>query len=441
MSTPTDRPQVGSLFSGTGGLDMAVTAVLGGSVAWHCDNDPAAMRLLAHHHPDAPNLGDITVVDWSGVEPVDVLTGGFPCTDVSSAGRRAGMRPDTRSGLWTHMAHAIDALRPGLVVLENVRGLLSASAACDVEPCPWCVGDGAGEPVLRALGAVLGNLADVGYDTGWCGLRAADVGAPHGRFRVFIVARPATDTLGGELQRRGDGGVLAGTEGARAGEGPQRERGRHAAGDGGEDAPHADGVGQVRGGGAWGGWPGPADHGERVTADAASPRLEWSGPEPSRSGLERGGGATPDAEGERWGEGWPEPAREDRRPDVAERSDDDAEAAWGGYGPAIRRWELILGRPAPAPVQLSAAYLQMVARRKAGEDKRPVGFRGSLRPSRQLAPRFVEWMVGLPEGHVTAVPGLSRNEQLKLLGGIVVPQQGAIAVAHLLDQAHTTEAL
>lgn len=68
--------------------------------------------LVRHHRPDAPNLGDITAIDWSRVEPVDILIGGFPCQDVSTVGKRAGLAPGTRSGLWAHMAVAIDALQP-----------------------------------------------------------------------------------------------------------------------------------------------------------------------------------------------------------------------------------------------------------------------------------------------------------------------------------------
>ena len=124
---------------------------------------------------------------------VDVLTGGFPCQDVSISGARRGMHADTRSGLWTHMANAIDTIRPGLVLIENVRGLLSADAASNVEPCPWCLGDNGTSP-MRALGRVLADLADIGYDAQWCGLPASSLGAPHGRYRIFILSCPAPDT-------------------------------------------------------------------------------------------------------------------------------------------------------------------------------------------------------------------------------------------------------
>ncbi|MGW8764881.1 DNA cytosine methyltransferase [Streptomyces sp. NPDC055815] len=171
-------------------------AVLGGSVAWHCEIDPNAAAILARHWPDVPNLGDLSAVDFDQVEPVNVLTAGFPCQDVSLAGRRAGIAEGTRSGLWLHVARAIQALRPRLVVIENVRGLLSASAHSEVEPCPWCVGDGSAEPPLRALGAVLGDLARLGYDAEWCCVRASEVGTAHRRERVFIAARPAADPDG-----------------------------------------------------------------------------------------------------------------------------------------------------------------------------------------------------------------------------------------------------
>ncbi len=126
---PDDRRlRVGSLFSGSGGLDLAVEEVFDARTVWFSEIDEPVARVFAHHWPDAPNLGDITTIDWNVVPPVDILCGGFPCQDVSTVGKMAGLAPGTRSGLWAHMATAIEALRPEWVVIENVRGLLSATA-------------------------------------------------------------------------------------------------------------------------------------------------------------------------------------------------------------------------------------------------------------------------------------------------------------------------
>lgn len=197
--------RIGSLFSGYGGAECAVAALWPDArPAWFVENDRHASKVLAHHWPDVPNYGDVTTVDWTQVEPVDVLTGGFPCQDLSHAGKRAGLRPGTRSGLWDHMAYAVSVLRPPLVLIENVRGLLSARADSDLERDCWCVGD-TREPHLRALGAVLGDLADLRYDARWVGVRAADAGAPHRRERLFVVAHPA--------RVDGDGSGAAGPSG------------------------------------------------------------------------------------------------------------------------------------------------------------------------------------------------------------------------------------
>lgn len=160
------------------------------------DIEPGSQAILAHHHPDVPNLGDITRIDWSKVEPVDVICGGSPCTDLSLAGARAGMSKDTRSGLWESMFHAIAIIRPRLVVWENVQGALSASAFSLMEPDQGHLGGRPTGPVLRALGRVLGDLAGIGYDATWTTVHASDVGAPHKRARVFAVAHPH-----GELSR------------------------------------------------------------------------------------------------------------------------------------------------------------------------------------------------------------------------------------------------
>ena len=128
-ATPADPAplRVGSLFSGYGGLDLAVEHVFHAQTVWFSEISPV-QRVFAHHWPDAPNLGDITAIDWGQVPAVDILCGGFPCQDVSTVGKMAGLAPGTRSGLWSHMAEAIDHLRPEFVVIENVRGLLSATA-------------------------------------------------------------------------------------------------------------------------------------------------------------------------------------------------------------------------------------------------------------------------------------------------------------------------
>ena len=189
--------KIGSLFSGYGGLDLAVSKVTGATVAWHCEWEDAPSKVLEANFPGVPNYRDVTKVDWSNVEPVDILTGGFPCQDLSLAGKRKGLTEGTRSGLWSEFALAIEVLKPKLVVIENVRGLLSAKANSGMEYGAEIMGKLKDRPPLRAMGAVLGDLADLGYDARWGGLRAADAGAPHNRFRIFIVAFPNSQSGSG----------------------------------------------------------------------------------------------------------------------------------------------------------------------------------------------------------------------------------------------------
>lgn len=331
-------PRIGSLFSGYDGLGMAVADVLGGTPAWFSDNAPAPSRVLARHWPGVPNHGDITRMRWSAVEPVDILTGGFPCQDISSAGLGAGMA-GRRSGLWVYMAQAIDHLRPATVVIENVRAILSAKSVIPLQLCPVCMADTAADGAVRALGAVLGDLAAIGYDAQWLGLRASDVGAPHRRDRIFIVAVPAADPDAGRRHRRGG-----------------RAEGRRAQ---------------------------PAVS-YRPAADTDGPRF---------AGVGRSEHVGRDA---------------DRRGSADTVRDTAQSAPWGKYTPAVEQWER-LTRPAPAPTI--------------------TGARGGA----ALAPVFVEWLMGLPEGYVTTPAlGLSVSRQLTLLGNGVVPQQAAAALRLLL---------
>ncbi|GAB3852425.1 DNA cytosine methyltransferase [Dactylosporangium cerinum] len=157
-------PRIGSLCTGYGGLDLAVEWVLGGRLAWYAETDPHARTVLTHHWPDVANLGDIRTIDWSTVEPVEILTAGFPCQDISNAGKRAGITGE-HSSVWTAVADAIRVLRPPLVFVENVAALLH-----------------------RGFDVVHANLAAIGYDTRWACLRASDIGAAHRRDRLFLLA-------------------------------------------------------------------------------------------------------------------------------------------------------------------------------------------------------------------------------------------------------------
>jgi DNA (cytosine-5)-methyltransferase 1 len=159
--------RVGSLFTGYGGLDMAV----GGDLAWYAEIEPAACEVLAHHHPDVPNLGDITEVDWSQVEPVDIITGGYPCQPFSHAGSRKGK--DDERHLWPYVRDAIYALRPRYAILENVSGHLTLG-----------------------LADVLSDLTQIGFNAEWGTYRASDIGAPHRRERVFIIAHASRGARG-----------------------------------------------------------------------------------------------------------------------------------------------------------------------------------------------------------------------------------------------------
>lgn len=266
MANRNEKTMV-SLFSGYGGLDLAVEQALGGvRVVALSDIDTGPDTVLAYHWPDVPNLKDITEIDWAKLGHVDVMAGGFCCQSVSTAGKRAGLKRGTRTGLWFNYAEGIRVCRPSLIVAENVGGLLSGASVCDEDDRNWpkraealknaglcscrvpeisvdgftppdqsaesaqsatqaylsfdggpvpadltcaaCGGrvyemvdgrpvaddarlDGRyAKPCIRALGRVLGDLANLGYDAVWRGLEAADVGAPHHRLRIFVVAWP-----------------------------------------------------------------------------------------------------------------------------------------------------------------------------------------------------------------------------------------------------------
>lgn len=297
--------RIGSLCTGYGGLDMAAAAVFGGELAWWSDIESGPIKVMQHHHPGVPNLGDLTAVDWSTVESVDILTAGYPCQPFSNAGKRRGT--DDPRHIWPWIAYAVAVMRPQYLVLENVAA-----------------------HVRRGFDVVASDLAALGYDTAWSVVRASDVGAPHRRERLFVVASDSQG-VGWREGRPESAGVVGGPDVA--------ERGSQAV----------------------------------ANPDGFGVRAEQVGE--SGSGCQAVSGLS--------GEGH--------------------DFDWRQYTPAIRRWEAILGVPAPRP------------------DAR--GPRGGLK----VNPAFAEWLMGVP-GRITSVPGLSINEQLKLAGNGVVPQQAEHAI-------------
>jgi DNA (cytosine-5)-methyltransferase 1 len=352
-------PRIGSLFSGYGGLDMGVQAVMGGEVVWHVEYDAAPSKILEHHWPTVPNYGDVTTLDLTAVEPIDVLTAGYPCQPFSIAGKRKGSTDDRH--LWPYVLTAIRHLRPRVVLLENVRGHLTLG-----------------------FDRVLGDLAEAGYDADWVCLPASEAGAPHRRERIFILAYPR-----GEAVRFGAGlraSESTGVGGRRSDDNGVQAPTTDAGSDGGHEGRHAD-----------------------------DGRQDWSG-----LALERraGLGSASDSgsdEPERWGiggdVGGPSSADESasgQRQRIRNTPGDSGPTDWAQFAPAVARWERVTGRIAPAPTV-------------------PDGRGGKHR----LNAAFVEWMMGLPAGHVTDV-GLTRNEELKALGNGVVWQQAALALRILL---------
>lgn len=370
-----DRPiswhseRIGSLCSGIDGLGLGLEWAGIGEVVWQCEIDPHARQVLAHHWPGVPCYEDARGTDWTAVEPIDGLIAGYPCQPFSYAGKRKGA--DDPRHLWPAVAHALRVLRPRWAVLENVAGHLSLG-----------------------FDAVLGDLAEAGFDATWACVRASDVGCPHRRERVFIVATDARGAGAGrdvgavprpsDQPRRSGGGIHstrdAGQAPADADGGRLQERGEQDGqqGEPGFGAPrrrdahrrHAapadpDGLGPVRSGGARGRWARSED-GCVAVADPDESGLEGREPAPGR--------------------------------DVPAGS---GEVAWGPYEPAIRRWEATWG-PAPAPV-----------------------LNGSLNPD------FEEWMMGFPVGWTDV--GIAATHRKRLIGNAVVPHVAALVGRELVS--------
>ncbi|WKE50359.1 DNA (cytosine-5-)-methyltransferase [Corynebacterium tuberculostearicum] len=292
--------RIGSMFAGYSGLEMGVMQVLDAQPVWFAEIDEAPARILHHHYPDVLNLGDVTKVDWGSVPPIDILTAGYPCQPFSQAGHRKGTNDERH--LWPYVYEAIKHLRPRIAFFENVRGHLTLG-----------------------LAEVLEDLASIGWDAQWACVRASDVGAPHHRERLFILAYP-------DCERPQAGGL----------------------------------------------------------ARRPAQEITWDNDlYDTLAGL-------------------------NRAPDISH----EMKLCWGDTAPAILTWAMLTNQN-PPPIVIDH------------EDK-------ALHPRfpetrAATNPEFIEWMMGLPAGWVTDVPGLTRNQQLKALGNGVVPAQAAYALNHLLN--------
>ena len=420
MSTlPEQRPAgappagpltAGSLCSGYGGLDLAVMAVTGARLAWVAETDRHAAAVLARHWPGVPNLGDVTALDWARVPPVDLVSAGWPCQDISYAGPGPASRkePAVASGSPSPSAFAIfdratsswrtsprsaraasrksSATWPRSGMTRSGRAFAlptpeprtAATASSSSPPGPEPPG---GSRLLPT--PVAGNSNDGEATGSWLarrdrqkqpGRNGNGIGTP---LPVAIALLPTP---------------MAGDFGADKDAGPVRPSG----------AKRQTGLPDViihrlaaHGGQAGTGEPGPG----RLlpTPDTGC----------SPNGHGRRGGRP--GNGHQSGQGLDVAAT--ALTGAPEPPAGTGPAAWGEYEPAIRRWEDVLGYPAPPPAE-------------PGPSGRP-----------RLSAAFAEWMMGLAPGFVTGVPGIPRTRQLKIIGNGVVPQQAAAALRLLIGAA------
>ena len=403
------RPTFYSLFSGVGGLDLAIEAH-GFQVVAQVENDAYCTAVLERHWPQVARYGDVTEVDWHAVQAAhgrpDLVAAGFPCQPTSQAGQRKA-QADPR-WLWPEVARCLRALRPDYVFLENTLGLLS-----------------------RGFDDVLGGLAALGFDAEWDCFQAADVGAPHERDRVFVLAyrpragrgRPWLGTVdAGQAGRGGLADADGGGLGAEFGDLPARQRDPAWRG---EQVADPEGQQRRQGGATEAERLGrPASRGIALAVPAGQGRGRPGGagepggrPGPAR-GLQPGrlGEALeyPDGQGLAVaGHAWSAES-EPARPGESAVADADqlGRAGWPGEAGPGPAW------PEPAGGD------GWRAESRVGGDA--PGFPGGLDGHRWPAPPGPDQYPGEPPRTVgKGIP--NRGHRVKALGNAVVPQQGALA--------------
>ncbi len=163
--------RIGSAFSGIGGFEVGLERSISNSkTVWQIEQNPFCQKILRKHWPDAKIYDDVREVGAHNLEPVDIFCAGFPCQDISVAGKGEGL-DGKKSGFWWECFRIISELRPRIIVLENVAAI-----------------------TFRGGREVVGSLASIGYDAEWTIISAKQFGAPHLRKRWFCVAYPNRDS-------------------------------------------------------------------------------------------------------------------------------------------------------------------------------------------------------------------------------------------------------
>jgi len=183
------------LFSGIGGFSLGLERAGMETIAF-CEIEDYPRKVLAKHWPDIPIASDVTKLTYQdgvlfddGKEiyrgPIDLICGGFPCQDISAAGKQKGLKEGTRSGLWSECARLLGEIRPSFSIFENVTALLSI--------------DGGG-----AFQRVLWDISQIGYDAEWHCIPASQLGAHHHRDRAWIIAHTPEKRPAGQILKRDD---------------------------------------------------------------------------------------------------------------------------------------------------------------------------------------------------------------------------------------------
>ncbi len=173
-----NKLKVLDLFAGIGGFSLGLERTGGFETVAFCEIEEFPRKVLAKHWPGVPIYEDVRkltsdILERDGI-PVDVITGGFPCQDISVAGKQAGIGEGTRSGLWSECKRLLSELRPDYAIFENVANLLSGPSG---QPGGW-------------FSRILTDLAQIGYDAEWHNIPASFVGAWHHRARIWLLAYP-----------------------------------------------------------------------------------------------------------------------------------------------------------------------------------------------------------------------------------------------------------